>query len=120
MKELEQRIIPRETMSNRITGIGTVSTNRNDAWRALYAKDTNGEIVADLRPVAAWCSALTSHGNVIGYSPDDGTYAVYGLVIVGNRLEIADTHADFIAYVQNPDARTIRDLIYDWRMTNNQ
>lgn len=118
MLEIKGRCIPRDPMPYRIASIGTVTTNRNDAWQALYAKDNNGQIVADLRPIAAWCSALTAQGNIIGYSPDDGTYAVYGLVIVDNRLEVCDTHPTFVAYVQNPDARLIRDLIKEWRMTN--
>lgn len=119
MKELEQRCIPRDPMPNRIAAIGTVTTNRNDAWRAIYAEELYGEIIPDLRPVAAWCSALTSHGNVIGYSPDDGTYAVYGLVIVGNRLEICDTHADFIAYTRSSDRAFILELVNDWVRTKS-
>lgn len=82
-------------------------------WRALYFEN-DGLIY---RPLVAWCGVLNGKGKYIGGDKD--SHDLFGLVVVGNRLEIPDTHETFVAYVRNAEERVVRDLISDWRMANN-
>lgn len=83
-------------------------------WQALYIENE----AASYRPIAIWCNVKNDKGKFVG--GDEKFHDMFGLVIVGNRLEIPDTHDTFIAYVRNIDKRLERDLIYDWRMAHNR
>lgn len=114
-EEIPTRFMGKDPWPSRLHTIAHLSFDTSDGpWQALYfEKETHV-----FRPVLIWCGVTDAKGKYI--DGDKRSHGAFGLVAVGNRLEICDTHETFVAYVQNPDARMIRDLIYDWRMANNR
>lgn len=110
----EFRIIRRDSQPERIKTIGNIASYQVDGWQGIYV-DQN---IIRLLPISAWCSGIDASGRRIGDSPDDNTFTVYGLVIVGNHLEVCDTHLNFVAYVNNAPRNVILELVEEWRGTD--
>ncbi len=116
MRQLPDTItLPRDPRPNSLHTIAHVmpSEYMGDPCQALYF--TNG--APAYLPVVAWCGVRNAKGKYVGGDEDE--HDIFGLVIVGNRLEIPDTDDTFIAYIRNIDDQTEHNLIADWRRIHN-
>lgn len=92
------RVMGKDPQPSRLHTIARITWDSDEPWDALYFEDG----AAIYRPVRVWCGQ-----------------AAFGLVAVGDQLEVCHTHPTFVAYVQNIDDQTEHNLIADWRRIHN-